>query len=140
MVTVVVITHSKFAQGLLAASDLIMGPVDNLFHFGLFEGQGAEDLKANIYQTLSKEDRAKGILFLVDLFGATPYNVALKLYNEYKKGGVPVRVIAGVNLPILIEAIDSRTRCNLDELYKVCLDTGKNSIVEGVDFLKSMAD
>ena len=43
---------------------------------------------------------AKEVLVLTDIFGATPCNVAQKLVN-----GVGSRLVAGVNLPMLLRAV-----------------------------------
>lgn len=47
--------------------------------------------------------RATGVLVLVDVFGATPCNVAQKLVD-----GVNSKLIAGVNLPMLLRTVSYR--------------------------------
>ena len=47
--------------------------------------------------------QAQGTLVLTDVFGATPCNIAQKLVD-----GVTSRVVAGVNLPMLLRAVTYR--------------------------------
>lgn len=51
---------------------------------------------------------AAPLLVLTDLFGATPSNVAHRLAALSMAGVSAVRVIAGVNLPMLVRAISYR--------------------------------
>ncbi len=63
-----------------------------------------------------------GTLVLADLFGATPANIASKL------GDLPdVRVLAGVNLPMLLRAVCYRNT-PLDLLVEKTLAGGANGI------------
>lgn len=47
------------------------------------------------------ELETEGVLLMTDVFGATPCNVAQSLVD-----GVQVRLIAGVNLPMLLRAVN----------------------------------
>ncbi len=49
------------------------------------------------------------VLVLADVFGATPCNVAQKLVD-----GVRSRLVAGVNLPMLLRAVSYRQRASRD--------------------------
>ena len=49
------------------------------------------------------------VLVLTDVFGATPCNVAQKLVD-----GVHSRLVAGVNLPMLLRAVSYRQRAARD--------------------------
>jgi len=57
----------------------------------------------------------------VDLFGGSPFNVALYVMKNYD-----VKVITGVNMPMLIELLSSLNACDTKELinniYKVGVD------------------
>ena len=55
--------------------------------------------RITLAQQLGRSPRSK-VLVLADVFGATPCNVAQKLVD-----GVRSRLVAGVNLPMLLRAV-----------------------------------
>lgn len=52
---------------------------------------------------MSRKAGNTGVLVLVDVFGATPYNVAQKLVD-----GVSSRLVTGANLPMLLRTVSYR--------------------------------
>jgi PTS system ascorbate-specific IIA component len=65
-----------------------------------------EETQASASIMMTQLSRVPGItttLVLTDIFGATPCNVALKLVD-----GVHAKLIAGVNLPMLLRAMTYR--------------------------------
>ena len=68
-------------------------------------------------------------LVLTDVLGATPANVAQKLVND-----VPSRLIAGVNLPMLLRTVCYRHE-SLDALAQRAIDGGAQGVLE-VDISK----
>lgn len=66
----------------------------------------------------------KTALVLTDLFGATPCNVAQKLVD-----GVSSRLIAGVNLPMLMRAVTYRNE-PLDALVARALAGGTQGVMQ----------
>ena len=70
-------------------------------------------------------------LLTVDMFGGTPSNCAGGLSSKY-----PVEVISGVNIPMLIEAVQLRDLYSGEELRQHLVEAG----VTGVnDLSKIMA-
>ncbi|OUD14306.1 PTS sugar transporter subunit IIA [Thioflexithrix psekupsensis] len=73
----------------------------------------------------SRLNEGDGVLVLTDLFGATPCNIACSLiHNRY-----PVRVIAGVNLPMLIKIMNNPKE-SLDNLAKLAIKGGCQGILD----------
>ncbi len=68
--------------------------------------------------------RKSHTLVLTDLFGATPCNVAQKLVD-----GLNSRLIAGVNLPMLLRAITYRNE-SLDALVARALAGGTQGVMQ----------
>ncbi len=69
-------------------------------------------------------DKGKGVLVLTDLFGATPSNIACKLlYPGHIEG------VAGVNLPMLLRALNYRDQLLLPELVEKVLSGGTEGIM-----------
>ncbi len=67
---------------------------------------------------------ADGVLVLTDMFGATPCNVALKLVD-----GVTSRLVAGVNLPMLLRAVTYRNE-SMDALVARVLAGGTQGVMQ----------
>ncbi|MDH3326855.1 MAG: PTS mannose transporter subunit IIA [Gammaproteobacteria bacterium] len=82
-------------------------------------------------QTLTNQARSKiaelnqneDMLILTDIYGSTPSNIACNLLDEDN-----VRVISGVNLPMLIRVLNYPT-LELDELAHKAVSGGKEGIM-----------
>ena len=87
-------------------------------------GEGPEDLIEKYNNIISKYD-AEGTLFLVDLFGGSPYNAACRVVAETKN----TDVITGVSVPMLLEVLDAREETSdVSELVQVAKNSGINGI------------
>lgn len=64
-----------------------------------------------------------GVLVLTDIYGSTPSNIANRLAT-----GSNIKVIAGVNLPMLIRILNY-PESNLDELAEKALSGGHDGII-----------
>jgi len=65
------------------------------------------------------------------MFGGTPSNLSYSFLEE----GL-VEVISGVNLPILLKAVNSRAKMEMDQLTTSLIEHGKKSISLASGILK----
>jgi len=65
------------------------------------------------------------------MFGGTPSNLSYSFLEEGK-----VEVISGVNLPILLKAINSRKKMDMATLTASLIENGKRSISLASGILK----
>ena len=77
-----------------------------------------------IYRDAAELDEGEGVLIMTDLMGGTPANLSLTA-----SAGRNIRVLTGVNLPMVIQFVDDRNSKDLDELAAVCEDTGAKGII-----------
>jgi mannose PTS system EIIA component len=70
----------------------------------------------------------------VDLLGASPYNSVLFNLPQLKQKNINIRMITGVNLPMLIEACEQRNHQELEAVFMKVIRTGKDYII-GIDDL-----
>ena len=96
MAAVLLIAHAPLASALLSVAGHCYGEKGHLF-----EAIDVEPtMSADAVEALAREAlvrlNAPEVLVLTDVFGATPCNVAQRLSD-----GVNVRVVAGVNVPML---------------------------------------
>lgn len=130
MIGIVVVTHGNMASGVLDSAKLIAGEQENITSEGLFEGDDIGEFKERIRNAVDSVHTGEGVLVFVDLFGASPFTTTGSLISYFKEKEIDVRVVAGCNLPMVIEATLMRESLTLDELYTQILQTGKDSIVE----------
>ncbi len=97
MVGILILTHGRMAEELLIAGRTIMGELNGFAALTLEWDDSLETARAKVEESLSRLDQGEGVLILTDIFGGTPFNVAMKLM-------VPgtVEVVSGVNLPMVV--------------------------------------
>ncbi|EHN58856.1 PTS sugar transporter subunit IIA [Oenococcus kitaharae] len=100
MVTIILSGHGQAAPGLLSAFEMIFGHSDQIHVVTFSKGEGVDDLKAHYQTVLGTLAPGSEVLFLVDLFGGSPYNAATQLVYGHTERDI----VAGVNLPMLLEA------------------------------------
>ena len=72
-----------------------------------------------------------GVLILVDLYGASPYNASAYNMSFFQENNIPVRLVTGVNLPMVITAASMRDSfSSVDELYESVMEEAKDGIKE----------
>jgi mannose/fructose/sorbose-specific phosphotransferase system IIA component len=125
VVGIMIISHGEFASGLLDAVRMITGGQKQIRAIAFNESQSPDDLKKNVEDTLQLMDEGEGVLLFADLFGATPFNVAMRVYMESDR---KMEVIAGANLPIVLEAVLCRDQKDLRSIYQSVLEVGADSI------------
>lgn len=128
MVGVLILTHGKLADGLKNSVEMIMGQNESFNTLGLYEGDDFSEFKENVLEHISLLDTGEGVLVLVDLLGASPYNSVMFNYQEIKSREKNIRLITGVNLPMVIESLNARNYMKLDQLYEEVMNMGISNI------------
>ncbi|WP_313469148.1 PTS sugar transporter subunit IIA, partial [Carnobacterium sp.] len=99
MVGIILASHGEFAEGILQSGAMIFGEQENVKAITLMPSEGPEDVKAKMKTAIASFDNQDEVLFLVDLWGGTPFNQANSLYEEHKDKWA---IVAGLNLPMVI--------------------------------------
>lgn len=126
MIGIQVITHGQMAEGMIDSADMIIGDTEKVAFNSLKRAQDIEEFREEVKQTTNELMSEDGVLILVDMFGASPYNTAL-LNSRDIEG--PYKVVTGVNLPMLIEATMYRATMDIDELYEKLLESSKEAVM-----------
>lgn len=108
MVGIVLASHGDFAEGILQSGTMIFGEQDNVKAITLHPNDSPDDLKARMKAAIDTFDNQEHVLFLVDLWGGTPFNQASSLCSEQHNWVI----VSGLNLPMLIEAYSCRLSCD----------------------------
>ncbi|MEG1502971.1 mannose/fructose/sorbose PTS transporter subunit IIA [Enterococcus sp. 22-H-5-01] len=105
MVGIIIASHGEFANGILQSGAMIFGEQENVKAVTLMPSEGPDDVKAKMKEAIASFENQDQVLFLVDLWGGTPFNQANSLFEEHKDTWA---IVAGMNLPMVIEAYASR--------------------------------
>lgn len=129
-IAIVIGTHGWAAEQLLKTAEMLLGEQENVGWIDFVPGENAETLIEKYNAQLEKLDTSKGVLFLVDTWGGSPFNAASRIVVDKEH----YEVIAGVNIPMLVETLMARDdNPSFDELVAVAVETGR----EGVKALKA---
>lgn len=135
MTGILIVTHGEMATGIMDSLSLIMGEQEQYQTLGLKHGDDIVEFSEKIQAGICALDKGDGVLVLVDLFSASPYNQAALCFNKLKDHCY--RLISGVNLPMIIESFNQRMiGADLDTMYQAAMTAGKDGIKE---FLEEMA-
>ena len=133
MVSIIIGTHGSFSEQILRSAEMIYGKQENVLSVTFETGEGIEDLIAKYKNALAKLDCKNGVLFLVDLFGGSPFNAASRIVSENEN----MDVITGINFPMLLEVYGARDFSNIEEIVRIGKQAGSDGIKSlKEDFLK----
>lgn len=134
MVGIILASHGEFAEGILHSSKMIFGEQENIQAVSIMPSEGPDDLQVKLKEAIASMDNQDEILFLVDLWGGTPFNQANVLWEENKEKWA---IVAGLNLPMLIEALASRLSMNkAHEVAANIINTARDGIKPKPDTLE----
>lgn len=133
MIGIVLISHGRFAEGLLDAAEMIVGEMDNVVCIGLEPMDDIDLLIQRIQEAVNAVDVGDGALLMVDLFGASPFNASGRLALAQQDR---LELITGMNLPMLVELLVQREGLSLKEASQIALDAGKSGISRLSDKMK----
>ena len=126
MVGIILASHGQFAEGILQSGSMIFGEQENVKAVILKPSEGPDDLKAKLEEAVASFDNQDEVLFLVDLWGGTPFNQSNTLFEEHKDKWA---IVSGLNLPMLIEAYASRFSMeSAHEIAAHIIETAKDGV------------
>lgn len=118
-------THGVAAEQLLRTTEMLIGEQENVSFIDFIPGENADTLFDKYTQKLADLDTSKGVLFLVDTWGGSPFNAASRIVNENSN----YDIITGVNVPMLVETFMCRDDDpSMNELITVALETGRGGV------------
>lgn len=124
MISVIIGTHGMFSEEILKSTEMIFGTQENISAVTFKPGEGIEDLVEKYNTLIEKLDSTDGVLFMVDLFGGSPFNAASLIAMKHEN----MEIVTGVNLPMILEVLGSRDFSNVSELLTIAENSGKEAI------------
>ena len=124
MIGILLVAHGQMASGLLNATELIVGEQEAVAMIELKEMDAIDALEASIDQEVQKLNSGDGVLVLVDLFGASPFNASARVAVRY----LDVDVITGMNLPMILETVMNKETSDLQSLIEIATNAGMGGV------------
>lgn len=125
---ILIISHGPLAASLLEAARMICGEIPKAEALAFYEGDNTDKFGDQVRYKL--KELGEGTLVLVDLFGGTPFNqLVSKCYD------LDFCSVAGVNLPMLLEAVFLRDKWDGQDLVAKTMEAGSNSIYDVNKFI-----
>lgn len=127
MIGLLVTGHANFGSGITSSVNLIAGEQESYQYVDFLPSYSTEDLTREITKALDELKECEGIIIFTDLMGGTPFNVSAQIGH----GKENIRIVAGTNLPMLVEIVMSRKFMDdLDGLVESVLETGKEQVMK----------
>src|SRR5699024_3118348 len=126
MVGILVVSHGGFGDGIYQSGQMILGKQENVAHVLSKPGTGPYDVRAKMEKAIESFDSQDEVLCLVDVWGGTPFNQANNLVEQHKDKWA---IVAGMNLPMVIEAYASRFSMeSAHEIAAHIIETAKDGV------------
>lgn len=119
----VIVTHGHLAGELLAAAEMIIGPISHITAVSIGWHDDVDAARDEVQRAITRVSQGAGVLLLTDMFGGTPTNIASMFLEEGA-----VEVVTGVNLPMVIKLASSSTEDPLAEIARKICDQGRQGI------------
>lgn len=123
MIGLVLVTHGRLAEELIAALEHVVGPQPNVAAVCIGPDDDMEKRRRDIVDSVKRTDGGDGVVVLTDMFGGTPSNLAISIME-----GAKVEVIAGVNLPMLVKLASVRDGADLADSVAKAQEAGRKYI------------
>ena len=126
----VIVTHGHLAGELLAAAEMIIGPISHVTAVSIGWHDDVDAARDEVQRAITRVSQKAGVLLLTDMFGGTPTNIASMFLEEGK-----VEVVTGVNLPMVIKLASQSGTESLNEIAHRVRDLGRQGIYLAGDLL-----
>ena len=120
MTHIIVATHGKFSEEIVNSAAMVYGEDENCHVVTFLPGEGGEHLVEKYNAIIATLPENEPVLFLVDLFGGSPYNVAARV----AAGRDNTDIVTGISLPMLLEVLDAKDGSSLPELVETAKEVG----------------
>jgi mannose PTS system EIIA component len=119
----VIVTHGHLAGELLAAAEMIIGPISHITAVSIGWHDDVDVARDEVQRAIARVSQGAGVLLMTDMFGGTPTNIASMFLEDGK-----VEVITGINLPMVIKLASHSGQESLNEVARRVCDIGRQGI------------
>ena len=119
----VIVTHGHLAGELLAAAEMIVGPISHIAAVSIGWHDDVDAARDEVQRAITRVSQQRGVLLLTDMFGGTPTNIASMFLEEGS-----VEVITGTNLPMVIKLATASLEDSMADVARKICDQGRQGI------------
>lgn len=101
MKNIILVTHGKFAIGIIDSLKIIYGNVENISYVSLEVSDQLSDIKDNIIKEIEKYENNISTIIITDIVGGSTTRAALETLSHRKN----IYIITGLNLGLLLEIV-----------------------------------
>jgi PTS system mannose-specific IIA component len=130
----VIVTHGHLAGELLAAAEMIVGPISFITAVSIGWHDDVDAARDEVQRAITRVSQGVGVLLLTDMFGGTPTNIASMFLEDGK-----FEVVTGVNLPMIIKLASHESSGSLIETARRVSELGRQGIYLAGDLLAPAA-
>ena len=124
MIGVLVICHEPLATALISCTRHVFGRMlPQLAALDVIPDEDPTLACDAARHLLERINDGGGVIVLTDIYGATPSRIAASLIEPFR-----VEVVAGVNLPVLLKALNTR-RGPLEDLVDTLIERGRDGLL-----------
>ena len=130
MVNIILVTHGRLADEMLQTASQILGKAaDGVQTLSVTTSTSIEQGTQQLIPLLKQA--ADGAVVLTDIFGGSATNIALTASKDFAK----CHVITGLNLSMLLTALNSRKKLNDKELAEKIESDGKRAVINATELM-----
>ena len=137
MIGVIVASCGKLPSVLVETVASVLGEQESLEVVCMMTKQSKQEIISKIKSALAKLQHTDGVLILVGMYGESCCNFALSLINKDSclhpldsTFSHPIRIVTGVNLPMLLKVCTYRNKLNLEDLTSLACEGGRVGILD----------
>ncbi|WP_428075372.1 PTS sugar transporter subunit IIA [Candidatus Avelusimicrobium aviculae] len=130
MVKIILVTHGNLAQELLNTTSQIIGKTPEDFETLSITAASSVEKESSKLKDLLK-DSPEGAVILTDIFGGSATNISLTASKDNPK----CNVITGLNLSMLLTAVNNRKKLSAKELAEKIEADGKRAVINATELL-----
>lgn len=134
---ILLVSHGQLCIGVNDAFHMFAPTAENVHAVSLTNDGGVEAFRVALDEVLKSLLEKGDVLIIADLKGGTPYNES---YLHFLEKPEHIRLAAGLNLPMLIEAgILAMSGGELNQVYETALTAGSAGVI-GSDLPEESSD
>ncbi len=137
MVGLVVASHGRLAEELIATARQIVGELTQVASCSVDTSASPEDIRLQLRNAVKQVDTGDGVIVFADLIGGSPCTQSLSLCRVNR-----MEVLTGVNLPMLLKANTLRgvqPSASLEVMAHQLAQYGQKNITCATDLLRAKA-
>ncbi len=129
---ILLVSTGNLATSMSRLTRMMVGRVSNLKALALKREDHWEDAITKMRRAVTIVNKGRGVLVFADIAGGTPFNVAQALSEDES-----VEVIGGVNIPMILKAIEVCGKMDLGEAATYLEKYGRDHITKSKSAKKS---